>query len=163
MISKNCTNCKKVFSVHNYRKNTAAFCSYICYWKSLLGKKYSMNHRIKISLSNRGKKLGPLNPQWKGGVSKINYDSRMSVEQRNWAQDGKRKDDYRCFDCGRKSGEDGVKKLPLHSDHIFPFSLFSRLRLDPNNHRTLCRDCHKKTETYGGKMRNIKKESFIFI
>lgn len=37
----------------------------------------------------------------------------------------------------------------LNADHIKPFALYSDLRFDPNNGRTLCVDCHKKTDTYG--------------
>ena len=45
----------------------------------------------------------------------------------------------------------------LNADHIKPFSLFPELRFDLNNGRTLCVECHKKTDTYCEKIYKYKK------
>jgi len=45
----------------------------------------------------------------------------------------------------------------LEADHIKDFALFPKLRLDINNGRTLCKSCHKKTENYGFKKTNSKR------
>jgi hypothetical protein len=95
----------------------------------------------------RGYKAGDKNNMWKGGITPENQRIRTSTTYKEWRKKVFERDDYRCFDCGVKSGEG--KKIILHADHIYPFSLFPRLRFDINNGRTLCRDCHKRTETYG--------------
>ena len=66
------------------------------------------------------------------------------------------RDDYRCLDCGIKSGEID-RKIILQADHIYPFALFPRLRFDINNGRTLCIDCHRMTDTYGSRARNFSR------
>jgi len=38
-VNKKCLICNKIFWVQNHSKNTAKYCSYQCYWKSLKGKK----------------------------------------------------------------------------------------------------------------------------
>lgn len=54
------------------------------------------------------------------------------------------RDDYTCQDCGVKGGV-------LHPDHIKPKSIYPKLIFEIDNIRTLCRECHRKTDTYGYK------------
>ena len=102
----------------------------------------------KLSLAKLGKpapwKSGPNSPFWKGGITPINAAIRMSLEYQNWRRTVFERDGYRCLDCGQLGGR-------LEADHIFPFAHFPRLRFDMNNGRTLCRECHKQTKTYGRK------------
>jgi 5-methylcytosine-specific restriction endonuclease McrA len=39
----------------------------------------------------------------------------------------------------------------LEADHIKPFCRFPELRLVVSNGRTLCKDCHRKTPTWGAR------------
>ncbi len=125
------------------------------------GKPLSENHRKKLRENHVGrtglrwtaeqrknlseKKKGSNNNFWKGGVSTKNMEIRNSFEYREWRKGVFERDDYRCLDCGVRGGV-------LEADHIYPFSLFPRLRMQLENGRTLCHGCHKKTQTY---MKNI--------
>lgn len=53
------------------------------------------------------------------------------------------RDGYKCVLCGSTER--------LECDHIKSVKTHPELLLDVNNGRTLCRPCHIKTDTYGGK------------
>lgn len=53
------------------------------------------------------------------------------------------RDGFKCVWCGSKTD--------LECDHIQPYITHPELRLDPDNGRTLCKECHKKTPNYGGR------------
>ena len=89
---------------------------------------------------------------------KIYHDWRIAVFER---------DNFTCQECGVKSGNG--KAVVLNADHIKPVAL---ILLENNittleeimncmdlwlveNGRTLCIDCHKNTDTFGGKMHGI--------
>ena len=122
------------------------------------GKKFSEAYRRKISDSHKGIRpprcprellcRGSRHPWWKGGVSPINELIRKSPEYKLWREAVFARDDYTCVWCGARSGN-GVAVI-LHADHIKPFALFPELRFTIDNGRTLCEDCHRKTDTYGG-------------
>ena len=106
-------------------------------------KRYTKYPHLKESIANalRGNK----SPLWRGGISKQNILDRNSYKMRDWKRKVFERDDYRCLDCGTRSGEgEGVI---LNADHIFPFALFPRLRTMIENGRTLCDKCHQKTST----------------
>lgn len=69
---------------------------------------------------------------------------RMSKEYRIWRKAVFERDDYTCVFCGQHGGK-------LNADHIKRFSDFPELRLAIDNGRTLCEECHKKTDNYGNK------------
>jgi len=99
---------------------------------------------------NKGKRFpelsGPNSPAWKGGATEAGKLIRNSADYRDWRTAVFQRDNYTCVDCGDDRGGN------LEADHIKPFSLFPALRLDVSNGRTLCQDCHRKTETYGSKI-----------
>jgi 5-methylcytosine-specific restriction endonuclease McrA len=43
----------------------------------------------------------------------------------------------------------------LEADHIQPKKLYPHLKYEVSNGRTLCHNCHTKTETYGGKVHKL--------
>lgn len=102
------------------------------------GKKHTVETRRKLSATKRG----PANPQWKGGVNKINAAIRGSLEYKLWREAVFRRDNWTCVQCG-------TRKSPINADHIKPFCKYPELRFDVDNGRTLCVPCHKRTETYG--------------
>lgn len=113
---------------------------------------------------------GPRHHWWKGGASSFYSKLENSSEYKQWRIAVFKRDGRTCRDCGIHS-----KSIEAH--HITPLSILYQvflnkypqfspledqetlLRLslsfedfwDINNGLTLCRDCHKKTDTYGAK------------
>lgn len=119
--------------------------------KSMLGKNAGDKNpskrpevREKIRLSKIGKKrpdiTGEKNNNWHGGVTKINDKIRKSTEYSLWRESVFKRDNYTCVWCGKKGF--------LEADHIKPFALYPELRFAIDNGRTLCKSCHKTTDTY---------------
>mgnify|MGYP000291856352 CR=1 FL=1 len=61
------------------------------------------------------------------------------------------RDNYSCVLCGSKE--------ELEVDHILPHSTHRNIQFQLENGRTLCNTCHRKTDTYGGKMHKGKKRN----
>lgn len=111
---------------------------------------------------------GNRNPAWKNGRTKLKDLIRKNAQYNLWRKTIFERDNYICQICKRGNNK-------LNVDHIKPFviiliennidSLEKAMRCkelwDIKNGRTLCKECHKKTETYGWKMQkkliNIKK------
>jgi len=104
-------------------------------------KKMSMSrkgkHYIKMSISKSSSK----NPQWKGGVNKINQSIRNnimdSLNYKLWHKSVFERDNYTCRMCFQKGKE-------LNAHHIYSFNKFPELRFAINNGITLCKKCHKE-------------------
>lgn len=110
---------------------------------SKLGKKMSTETRKKLADAIRGEK----SHLWKGGVTEKNKLIRNSLEYRLWREAVFERDDWTCRGCSRRGG------VELHPDHIKPFAYFPELRFELSNGRTLCIDCHRKTDTYASRAR----------
>lgn len=99
----------------------------------------------------KGKIFGKNHWNWKGGIHKINYSERCYFNSlgkyRNLRKKVLKRDNYICQNCGKRGGK-------LHIDHIKPWSLFPKLRFNLNNLRTLCSDCHRKSDTWGTRSKN---------
>jgi hypothetical protein len=135
---------------------------------SLLGNKRSLRYKHteeakeKISMATKGEnhplygKHHPVSGEkhwnWKGGMSDENKKIRDSLEYNLWRKAIYKRDGYSCQECGVKNKKGIGKNIILHADHIKPFSLYPELRLAIDNGRTLCEDCHRKTDTYGFKL-----------
>lgn len=92
----------------------------------------------------RDSKTGSKNPSWKGGITPERKKAYFSSDYKLWRKSVFERDNYTCKICGSVGGE-------LNADHIKPWALYQELRYDINNGRTLCKECHKKTDTYGNK------------
>lgn len=114
--------------------------------KTFKGKKLSLEKREKL----RERNLGEKSHFWKGGVSKENEKVRSSLNTRLWRKAVFERDNYTCQECGDR-GRKGHPVI-LNADHIKPFAYFPELRFDISNGRTLCLNCHKKTDTWGSKL-----------
>ncbi len=157
MISKSCPKCLKVFQVKKGKKKIC--CSKTC---ASTGRIYpqeirhrwshvtSKENRIKISERTRGPKCH----WWKGGVTEESRRIKNGSAYKNWRESVFKRDDWTCRECKERGGD-------LQPHHIKPFSLFPELRVDVDNGITLCRECHKKTPTFAGGVRNFSREDFL--
>ena len=115
--------------------------------KGKLGKKQTPEHIQNRLKSNFHK--GKESHFWKGGITPKNYKIRNSTEMKLWRTAIFERDNYTCVWCGSKSGIG--KQVYLQADHIKPFADYPELRIAIDNGRTLCKPCHKKTETFNRK------------
>ena len=164
-----CKNCQLEFKSNKGDKNrTPLFCSRKCS-ATFNGKLKEVKY--KMSIAKRGKtpwnfgvemwkdkehprgtlgmkfpdRSGENSHLWRGGVSTENELARKSPEYKKWRKLVFERDNYTCVNCNKKG-------LKIQADHIKPFSLYKKLRYELSNGRTLCVECHKKTDTYGSKI-----------
>lgn len=106
---------------------------------------------------NKNKKCpqtsGSKNGSWKGGITPINSKLRNSIEYSLWRKSVFERDKYECVFGGKEHGS------KLVADHIKKFADYPELRFAIDNGRTLCHECHLKTDTYGGR----KPKNTIFV
>ncbi len=105
-----------------------------------------------IPTLHNGKARGSKNWNWKGGKTKTQEYIRFSPEYKAWRKMVFERDNYTCVLCSNGSGGN------LEADHIEPQSQYPELRFDINNGRTLCKECHRKTPTYGEKAKHYKRK-----
>lgn len=105
-------------------------------------------HTGRPKLNMRGKN----NPNWKGGTYGTERHKLMGqVEYKNWRTAVFKRDNYTCQHCN-------VSNVKLEADHIIPYIADKTKVFDINNGRTLCQECHKKTDTWGHKVHKYLKE-----
>ena len=163
MIELNCLQCGAKFRTYPSRIGIKKYCSNHCKGLNTLnlfkmgnrtniGREASESMKNKLSRRFKGSirpelvksKQGENNPNWKGGVSPINKRIRRSSKFFQWRKLVFERDNYTCQICNKRGGE-------LHPDHIKQFAYHPELRFDINNGRTLCKECHMKTDTWGFK------------
>lgn len=127
-----------------------------------IGRVCSEESRIKHSESLRGAK----SPYWEGGITPLNLAIRRTYKYRQWRSDVFTRDDFSCQECFKKG-------VYIEADHINPFCLILKKNniksvdealaceelWDINNGRTLCKNCHSKTETYKKKATLFKNKT----
>lgn len=174
--TKNCIECGDLFITKLSHVNRRKYCSRNCFnivrSKTLLGENNPCWRGGKpkcvdcnVELSHWGHydgKENRCNPcrrkfcrkenhyNWQGGITKESTVIRNSVEMKLWRKAVFERDNYKCVFCGS-----GGK---LNADHIKPFAYFPELRFAIDNGRTLCVECHKKTDTYLSKVFKYKHE-----
>jgi 5-methylcytosine-specific restriction endonuclease McrA len=109
-------------------------------------KGYKMPEEQKRKISEDHLRNREKSHLWKGGITPLNQQIRHSLEYKLWRKSVFERDNYTCIWCGQKSKN-------IEADHIKPFCDYPELRFAIDNGRTLCEDCHKKTKTYGGRIK----------
>jgi len=120
------------------------------YW---LGKRPPDHVYEAVRLAHLGK---PPRNKGKGTRTILRKRIKNLQKYKKWRMSVFERDKYTCQECGKRGGE-------LNPHHIIPFSLILNrfgiktlkqaekcaLLWDVNNGMTLCRECHKLTDTWG--------------
>jgi hypothetical protein len=90
---------------------------------------------------------GEKNHNWRGGVTKEHEKIRKSLEYKLWRKAVFERDNYMCVQCNARG-------VWIEADHIKQFAYHPEMRLNIDNGRTLCKPCHRKTDTWGNIFRD---------
>jgi len=115
-------------------------------------------------------KTGNLHPNWSGGTNSLFLSYRRSPRYKKLRRECFLRDNYTCVLCGNKNSKNN--KVTIECDHIISvYSIFKKYNIiskntfgacpilwDITNLRTLCKECHKKTDTYGIKALSQKTD-----
>lgn len=143
--------------------------------KANIGRTFSEETLLKMSLAKKGKPSpfkgkktgipspkkgqkspktsGKNNPNWKGGITLTYRLLRKSHDYKLWRRGILKRDRFTCIWCGATEN--------LHVDHIKSFALYPELRFTIDNGRVLCAPCHKTTDTYGVRSKNVDNRKQI--
>lgn len=97
---------------------------------------------IRLTRIANGNFSGTGHPNYKDGKAPLRKRMYNTRYYQDWRKSVYERDSYTCQFCGQVGGK-------LHADHIKRFAEYPELRFELSNGRTLCVDCHKKTDTYG--------------
>ena len=127
-------------------------------------KKISLAHKDKKLSVETKRKIGETQKRekhwnWKGGITTLSRTIRNCFKYRQWRSDIFTRDDYICVLCGIRGGILQADHYPKRFSQIFQESKVKTLEeaenyeefWNINNGRTLCKSCHKKTDTWGNK------------
>lgn len=152
LATKFCERCKVLFTPYPGTAKRTRFCGKACAKignTGRLGQRSTSEHVAKIVAKKIGRPIPSLrgagNHRWKGGITPENHRIRTSLEYKVWRRSVYERDDYTCVECKQRGGR-------LNADHVKPFARYPELRLEISNGRTLCVPCHRKTDTWGGRV-----------
>lgn len=142
VVDRECLTCSIPFftRLSYVKRGQGCFCSVKCRVQMSKGRKFSLEHLAKISGENAN--------NWQGGKTSENQIIRHRKEYREWRTAVYKRDNYTCQECQQIGGK-------LNADHIKPFAHYPELRFELSNGRTLCVECHYKTDTFGHKINRV--------
>lgn len=162
-IKKCCLECGAFLKLNNFRDiERKKYCSRVCRSKAIGRQRdmnilWSKNNTLEVNAKKAHK--GENHPKWIKDRTKLKC--RLRPETNAWRDAIFKRDNYTCQECGKKGG-----KLSAH--HKAPYSLFPKLRYDPDNGITVCHDCHKEihaasVELFGGLTSNEMKQRGLYF
>lgn len=160
----------KSMSQKRNSKNRDSFGRFVNGHRSgMTGKEHSDETKKKIGRANKGHKFYGGKSSWfkKGervnpktefkegntpwnigmGITPEEHKFRMSKKYNEWRIMVFERDNYTCQMCGKRGGK-------IQADHIKSYAKHKELRTSVGNGRTLCVECHKKTDTFGWNLYN---------
>lgn len=138
--AKVCPKCGQDF-IYKYGRKQQIYCSRKC-----------SSQVLADAIKNQtGKMNALLSHLWKDGKTKIPNSLRSGKIYDDWRKAVLKRDNYTCQICG-------ISGVKMQADHIKMFAIYPELRFDIDNGRALCKNCHKKTDTYGSKAHKEVKE-----
>ena len=114
---------------------------------SVRGLTYCLKHAVEKA---KYKISGANHYNWKGGTGSKRHQEMGRIEYKLWRTAVFTRDNFTCIWCGQCGGR-------LEADHIKPWILYPELRYAIDNGRTLCKECHSKTDTWGSRVRNVER------
>ena len=115
------------------------------------GKKFSEEHRKKLSEAHKGKIVGENHPNWKGGGGVIKYMDRALFS--NNREKAIKRDDEKCKICGITRKEHRIKYNRDLNVHHIDNNGVNKSKDKKNNNLdnliTVCQSCHGKI--HGGR------------
>ncbi|HAS92258.1 MAG TPA: hypothetical protein DCS12_08515 [Clostridiales bacterium] len=156
MITKKCKQCNKEFKVHNYRKDTAFFCSISCSKKgqtawnksNLINKCEICGNNFNVYPAIKDSKYCSHNCYWKSLIGKHFTNSGqfkktgrvITLYSDEWNKNLRilirQRDNYTCQICG------DIQDNRAFSVHHIDYN---KKNCNKNNLITLCTSCHSKT------------------
>ena len=109
------------------------------------------NHNVTGLKKGHGWNKGNRKPQ-EECITPINARIRSSYEYALWRISVFKRDNFHCIWCGSKKD--------IQADHIKPFAYFPELRFAIDNGRTLCKECHKTTDTFASRAKSFINKHF---
>jgi len=144
------------------KSNKTSFKKGLVPWNK--GKKLGENLAHSLRMKGRkNKNCGEKHPNWKGGITPLVKNIRKCFQYRQWRSDIFTRDNYICQICNQKGGELNADHFPKIFSEIIKENNIKTLEQalnceefwNINNGRTLCIGCHRKTETWGNKKKNL--------
>lgn len=137
---------------HSTKPNPVTFSCLLCGKEKTVKGSYAKRAKycsMRCSGLSRPKELSNA---WRGGRATEREQWQGSVECREWRKAVFVRDNFACVLC-QASAANGTR---LEADHIKPWAFYPELRADVSNGRTLCKPCHRATDTWGAQAKKYK-------
>lgn len=150
---RKCLICKTEFKT--YKSTNKRYCSLSCRNKSYIGRKQTESQKNNISKALKDKCIKGYRPKnlfQKGKKHLFWIIDRSLVKLIETKEYNElrikvfKRDDYTCQNCRRRGMAGDRPILEMH--HIKERKNYPELALEESNCITLCRECHKKTDSY---------------